>query len=219
MVAVCTLGRVRIEHEIAMMSHTWPNGYARQLSCIKGYSTCDARNLHMQIAKDEGVKYVMFWDDDIAPRWQSATSFMLAAMEEIEEIDVLGGVYPRRVKGFPEPIVFRKGKVWWGWEDEGIHPVQATGTGFTMIRLSSLEKMDVPTYDIELDDGTTKTVTKYFAEVRKKNNQVISDDFYFSDLCADAGLKWYVIGKVVCDQYGDDGQVYSVEDAKIKVSA
>lgn len=216
MVAICTLGRVRVEQEIALLSHTWPNGISRQLSTIKGFSTCDARNLHVQIAKDEGVKYLMFWDDDIAPRSQSAVSLMVSAMEQIEDIDILGGVYPRRLKDFPEPIVVREGKTWWGWEDGGIHPVQITGTGFTLIRVAALDKIQVPTYDIELEDKTSKTVGKYFAERLGKNQ--ITDDFYLGDLCSEFGVRWFVAGQIICDQYGDDGHVYSVEDAKVGIA-
>lgn len=206
-IAVCTLGTVRIEHELAMAGALMPFGRERRLAVIMGIPTIDARNLACRMAVEAGAEYLMFWDDDVVPRDKTAVQHMIGVMEHLPTIDVLGGVYPRR-GAVPQPIVVREpgAGTWWGWEEGGIHPVYMTGTGFTVIRLASLGRIDAPEYELQ----NKERVRRYFDAAHG-----YSDDFYFADLCADAGLKWCVAGAVVCDQYDLDGTCYTVERAKI----
>lgn len=205
-VAVCTLGQVRIEHEMAMANAKMPMGMERRLSVIMGIPTVDARNLAVKMAMDAGAKYLLFWDDDVVPRDRNAVLHMVNVMEQLP-IDLLGGVYPRR-GAIPEPIVVKEegGGVWWGWEEGGVYPVYMTGTGFLLIRMESLERVQSEPY--ALTDGTQ--VNRLFSA-----EHGYSDDFQFADLAAENGLKWCVAGSVVCDQIDLDGTHYTIERAKI----
>ena len=206
-IAICTLGKIRIEHETAMTSHAWPMGRVQHRIVLKNGSVCNARNAAVQIARDEGFGYLMFWDDDVIPKNTQSVQVMLNAMDQHEEIDIIGGVYPRR--GTNEPIVLkeRNGGAWWGWKDGEAEKVFLTGTGYTIFRMDVFTKLDAPVYDIN-----GMIAREFF-----KFTDEMTDDFYLADIVEKAGLEWYCAGGVVCDQIEINGTRWEIEKAEIKV--
>lgn len=209
LIACCTLGKIRVEHEMAVIYQVFPLGRTAKYRVFMGMETTAARNWACQEAKKEDSEYLLFWDDDMLPHSKSAVAALATAMTQNPEIDVLGAVYPMRRAAAPEPIVIKTpgDGVWWGWEDGGIHRVHMTGTGYTMIRVSALERIPGEEY------FTTRGVTGGDSAGH------MSDDQTFAQLCAEHGLSWYVHGGVVCDQIDIEGQRFRVEDARIAVSA
>lgn len=220
-IACCTLGRIRVEHEMAVLHHAFPLGRTAQFRIFMGLTTVDGRNWAVKEAIDLDAEYLLYWDDDMIPRSPSAVDAVVTPMAQNPDIDIVGAVYPMRRKGAPEPIVIKeKGcGVWWGWQDGGLHPVYMTGTGFTAIRVASLKQLDVETYSS--DDGKL-TLPRVFGRKQISDGENVgrmADDEYLAELCAQAGLSWYVAGNVICDQIDLDGRVYRVEDARVAVPA
>lgn len=217
-IVTATLGTVRIEHETGMLNHIYPIGRRFDRIIITGQSILDARNLAMYMAEKEGFSFLFFWDDDVIPQSPSAFGLIMAAFDARPEADVVGGVYPRRGL-LTDPIVIKEpgAGVWWGWK-EGIpytiHKVYMTGTGFMGVRMSSMRKLDLPTYIVG-DQGKNIEVRRYFDNTERAR----TDDFFFADLCMDNNLNWYVAGGAICDQIDLDGTLYRVQNAEIKVGS
>lgn len=197
LIATCTLGPVRIEWTVAALAQTLPLWRTFKRTVIVGKTTIDARNMAVKQAQEEGFDYLLFWDDDVVPHDKLAVQHLLAVIDADDSIDLVGGIYPRKVT--MEPIVAKdneeKSGVWWGWRDGHAEQVYMTGTGFLIIRVASLAK--IPVTDgryFEIDDRTT-------------------DDFFFADWCKATKLKWYAAGNVVCDQIDLDGRLHEVEKA------
>jgi len=221
MTAVCTLGTVRSEWATRLALMLPPMGRMRLVTEVLGYEgVSHARNVAMHMVFNKEVThpetglpadfdYLMYYDDDIVPRSRAALQMLVSAMDQNSEIGVIGGVYPRRGE-LPEPIVVHEpGKgAWWGWKDGGLHRVYMTGTGFTVIRLSAVRDLAVPTYKTE--DGTE--IRAFFIEDAQGG-----DDFRFADLCMAADIPWYVHGSVQCDQIDRDGTWYRLEKAEVLV--
>jgi len=210
-IGICTLGIVRIEHEIMMLSTGMPLGQAQAFIAVKGYSIQDARNIAWNLAEGQGWEYFMFWDDDVVPLTGGTVEMLLETMEQNPVIDILGGVYPAR-QGIAAPIVTLEphGRPWWGWEDGGIHKVWMTGTGFTMYRMSSIKKIETSTKTFETKKGPWE-VRQYF------NLEDGTDDFALAVEAEKAGLTWYVHGGIVCDQIEPTGIRYEVKNARQRI--
>ena len=205
-IATPTLGVARTQWGLAVGGHTWPIGRNRSHIAIMNMTTVGARNLAIYMAlRDEKFDFLMFWDDDIIPRTVHACIDLVSTMAQHDEIDILGAVYPRRHEP-PEPIVVKEDGhgAWWGWKDGGLHEVYLTGTGFTLMRCSSLRKLVVPK---EMAVGGEE-LGVYF-----DTQEGFSDDFWFARIAREQGLKWYVHGGVVCDQVDLNGKRWQVEDA------
>lgn len=208
---VCTLGKVRIEHEIMMLSTGMPLGQAQAFVVVKGYGIQDARNIAWAAAEGQGWEYFMFWDDDVIPITNATVETLLETMEQNPEIDILGGVYPAR-QSIPAPIVTIEpyGKPWWGWEDGGIHKVWMTGTGFTMYRMESIKKLTPPTKAFKGKSGPWE-IKEYF---RLEDG---TDDYVLARDAEAAGLTWYVHGGVICDQMELDGRRWEIKNARQRI--
>jgi hypothetical protein len=202
LIAVCTLGKVRAEWATSLAIMKPVTGRPYELTLIQGMTTIDARNVAMALAVERESEYLVFYDDDMMPRDSDAVLNLVSAMERYPDIDVLGGVYPRR-RSVPDPLVFKEenGGVWWGWEDGQIHEVYMTGTGFMCIRM---ERMAFPVETYELRDGI---IPRFFDRTVDK-----TDDFYFADLCKANGRRQFVHGKVICDQMNIDGTRYAIAE-------
>lgn len=213
-VAVCTLGRVTIEHELTILSQTWPLGHAREYAVMKGYTIQDARNLAVRDAEMHGSDFLTFYDDDMLPRSADALMRLLNAIVQNPKIDVLGAVYPRRTE-VPEPVVERKqGEgAFWGWEDGRLHRVWMVGTGFTIYRMKALDRIkDVPVDQLKAADSEDPVDCRRIFEIT-----TTTDDFAFAVSARKSGIKQYVHGGVLCDQIALNGQRWRVEDARVKV--
>lgn len=213
-IAICSTGLVRIEHEIALVQMRYPLARkCRVLAVVNNHGVSVARNMAVKKALMDDTEILVFWDDDIIPRSNTAIRRMVEVMTQNPEVDVLGGVYPVR-SDTPEPIVVKApGEgVWWGWQDGGVHEVYMTGTGFTAIRLARLA--DLPA---EQGDEWGNDLIVYFAEEAREGG--ISDDFYFAALCARGGLRWFVDGSTVCDQIDRvTGDLFSVEKSLVSIA-
>lgn len=206
-IATPSLGLARTQWGLALGGHTWPVGRNRSHMGIANMTTCGARNLaiYMAIRNEGQYDYLMFWDDDVIPRTLTACINLVAVLDQREEVDIIGAVYPRR-KEPPEPIVVKdEGHgTWWGWKDGNIHEVYLTGTGFTVFRTSALRKLVVP---------KTMSVGGEELGVYFDTQEGFTDDFWFARICKEQGLSWWVHGGVVCDQVSLDGKRWQVSDA------
>lgn len=207
LLATPTLGQVRIEHEIAYSQCVLPMGKLLVRMAWIGMPIEDARNAAVLEAEEHGYEYLMFYDDDIVPENNDAIRLLHATMLQNPHIDILGGVYPRRGT-YPEPIVFsgENEGVTWCWKDGGVHQVYATGTGLTMFRVESLQKVKCESYRM----GNGRSAKKYF-----ELGPDVTDEFTFAKKSTPADLTWYVHGSVIADQINLDGRRFSVRDAVI----
>lgn len=235
-ITTITLGQVRIEHETAMLNHVYPIGRRFERVMIIGQSILDARNLALHMAEKENWSFVFFWDDDIVPQSPAAFGLIMAGFDALPQADVIGGVYPRRGV-LTDPIVIKEpgAGVWWGWKhvaceghDEHVedcedcrkaaiyamHKVYMTGTGFMGVRMSSMLKLDLPTYTIGDKGKNVHGVRRYFDNTINAR----SDDFHFADLMLLNDMNWYVAGGAICDQIELDGTLYRIQDAVPKVA-
>lgn len=202
LIAICTLGKVRAEWATNLAIMKPVSGRPYELTLIQGMTTVDARNVAMALAFERESEYLIFYDDDMLPRDPDAVLKLVSTMERYTDIDVLGGIYPRR-RSVPDPLVFKEegGGVFWGWEDGKIHEVYMTGTGFMCLRMS---RMDIPVKMYQLQDST---LGRFFDRTDDK-----TDDFYFADLCKENGVRQFVHGGVVCDQMNLDGTRYAIPE-------
>lgn len=214
---------VRIEWAMGLKGMMMPMGRAVTTTVIGGHSINDARNLAFESAFAGGAEFLFMYDYDVIPRRHDALSRILAAMDLNPDVSVMGGVYPRRTRGEPEPIVIAEpgGGVSWDWEDGELHDVHFTGTGFTCFRLDDFDKIrdDLIEYKYEgaQHDGRVGPCWLYCGPTR--DGVLVTDDGYLGNVCAEHKLRWVVHGGVVCDQIDLDGYIYRVEDAKPKVIA
>lgn len=207
LIATPSRGAVRVEWATALRIQAQPTGLDWAIITVQNMTCDDARNTAVQLAKDENFEYLLFYDDDIVPRDDMAIIRLVNALKQHGEIDVIGGVYPRRYS-VNEPIVVKEEGhgVWWGWDDGNVHPVYMTGTGLMLLRMSRLP--EVETY--VSPEGTE--MGRYFHHVERE-----TDDLYFAAICAHTGRKWYVHGGVTAAQMDLDGRIYDFEDARQKL--
>ena len=212
-VAICTIGKIRIEHELAMLAQNWPLGHGRGFSAPRGYGIQDARNIAVKDAETQGADAIMFYDDDMIPTSPNALMKLITAMDQNPEMDVIAGVYPRRTD-VPEPVVEKESGqgAFWGWEDGEIHQVWMVGTGFTLYRMSAFDKLDVPTDKIQPVEYEEAVECRRIFEI-----DTGTDDFHFAMAAQKVGIKQYVHGGVICHQIGLDGETWKVSDARVRV--
>ncbi len=210
LLAVPTRGVVRCEWATGFRIQAQPTGLSWDMINIMGHTCDDARNVSVQVAKDAGHEFLMFFDDDMIPYDELCFARLINGITQHPEIAALGGVYPRRY-GTMEPIVVKNEAdgVWWGWEDGNIHRVHMTGTGFTIFRMSSLP--EVETYSAP--DGVE--IGRYFGH----NEYGGTDDVRLALIFKEQELGWYVHGGVKARQIDIDGKVYDFENAKELVTA
>ena len=106
---------VRIEWAMGLKGTMMPMGRAVTTTVIGGHSINDARNLAFESAFADKAEFLFMYDYDVIPRRQDALSRILAAMDLNPDVSVMGGVYPRRTRGEPEPIVIAepdRGRFW-----------------------------------------------------------------------------------------------------------
>ena len=195
MVVVCSLGQVRIEWAISFALHPSPFGIGRHTLFVPNKTTVEARNYGVNAAWQTKAKYLMFWDDDMIPQDRFALERLYTTMSHNPQIDVIGGVYPIR-RDIASPIVIKDRDAtepYWGWQDGKAHKVFMTGTGFMMIRMDSFKGIDLPWFD---------------------DSNLLSDDYFFADICMEKGKSVYVDGSVVCDQMNLDGKRFNVNAAR-----
>lgn len=214
-IAVCTLGQVRAEWAVGLASMHQSTGRVQQLSLIRNMGIADARNFAVALADSMEADYLLFWDDDMIPRLTDASKRLITTLDQHEEIDVVGAVYPMR-RAVSEPCVVQvKGKgCYWGWQDGMAHPVYMTGTGFMAIRLSALRKTTPEPYQVE-----HTTLGRYFHIEEDGQGGLTTDDFWFAEYCKHWDIQQYVHGGVLCDQIDrETGEMIRVEEAMVAVA-
>lgn len=201
-VATPTLGLVHIDWAMMLRYQNLPANVATSLFRVKGFNVADARNLCIYHARNVNAKYMMYYDDDVVPRDAFGIMMLYQAIVNRDEIDILSAVYPARFKP-PIPIVFKEpGEGSWdGWRDGGIHKIWMGGTGFSIIRMSSLQKINAP---MRVINGIL--MEDFFGDL------MTTDDNHFAQLAKQSDFSWYVHGGVIADQIDKDGKVYCVDD-------
>ena len=111
-----------------------------RLDIITSCYVHDARNKMVDRAVASGSTHLLFVDSDI--------SFPKDAVQKLiaQDKDVIGGMYNRREEGNLPTILMEEGdKLVIPNDPPGkTFPVFATGTGFMLIKLASLEKVEYP---------------------------------------------------------------------------
>lgn len=198
----CTLGKVRVEWVTNLMTYRKLIGMKTQHKFVRDYAITDARNLAIHEATHDGSDYLLFWDDDIVPHFNTASAQLIVSMQAHPEIDVIAGAYPPR-RDITEALVSKEeGKgMWWGWLDGKIHKVFFVGSAFMAIRLASLAKIEVPTYNI----GDMPVKEWFYAD------EEITDDFYFARMCKKHDLGVYIHGGVTASQVDIEGNWFHID--------
>ncbi len=202
-----TLGMMRVEVAMAMQKAVFPMSIVRTIGTIKGRTTSEARNLAMKTVYADKIEFLMFWDDDIIPHDVAAPAKLMNVMLNNPQVSAVGAVYPRKIATTREPIVFKdRGETaWWGWRDGRVHEVYMSGTGFMILRVNDIAKMEVEAVDI----GGDEKIPDLFRTTEEDDLRQ-TDDFYFAELCYRNKKRIFVHGGVLCEQIEKNGQVFQV---------
>jgi len=190
-----------------MVSQVWPAMTSVYWLPLIGMEVGEARNQIIYAAKKTGLKYVLFWDDDVIPP-AFCCHHLVTLMEMNPHVSVLGGVYP--TKSFPPaPLVYKDWATSWDWKVGEFFPVTMTGMGMTLIRLADLDRLDVEEYPA-IVGGEHAKVRRYFHTGKGINlkpgmleHTGWTEDAYFATKVQEAGLNWYCDASVhtICQHY------------------
>jgi SAM-dependent methyltransferase len=215
------LGLPSVGHHSTLFTNSlramaFPNLMQWEDCCIVGDNVDRARNLICHYAITRGAKYLCFLDEDVIAPPNSFTE-LLYQMENHPEIDVLNGVYS--TKSYPPtPLVYKEWGAgpYYGWKLGELFQVKSAGMGLTVIRVASLQKMDVDVYDDAWPTGEIcQNVRRYFFEgytYDEEGNSIFwSEDQYFYKRADEAGLSVWVDGRIIAQHYNErDKRLYLV---------
>jgi len=170
----------------------YPHGMAWEKKFLPGYTYDEARNRLVEYAKELGVDYLFFLDDDILMP-QFALLELYNAMVG-GNLDIVAGYYYQKMN--------KRMPTWGHRLEDGKHIVpeveSATslvpcnwviGTGCMLIRMSVFDKIKKPYFNM-IYDG--------------KERMTVGEDCYFITKCEASGIKSYIHPKVKCGHISYD---------------
>lgn len=192
-----TLGMVPIEFVTAFGRLQMPVNALSGSLIVKGMEVGYARDYAVREALnlENRPEYIFFLGDDMLPPWDGLVSLHKAM--ETQEWDIVSGLY--YWKGDPPtPLTWRKSQV--GPLLPGVHfelgeivDVDVTGMDFTLIKLSSLERMKV--FHGGGDEFRWFRSGPDLLKMKDSNGEWIqkvtqfTEDVWFCDLAKEAGLR------------------------------
>ncbi len=168
------------------MVFIYPHGIAWDKKFLYGYTYDEARNRLVEYAKEIGVEYIFFLDDDILMPQFGLLELYNSMV--INDLDIVGGYYyqklPNRMPTWGHSLPDKRHTV---PEVEGQNkPVECNWvipTGCMLIRMSVFDKIEKPYFNMIYDGGSKMTV---------------GEDCYFITKCNSVGIKTYINPKVKC---------------------
>jgi hypothetical protein len=150
---------VPLEYAIHLGVDQIPANMPKHFVCLAGFDRrYDAYNYAVGSARAHGYSYLLLWDQAVVPLHQDSLLRMVQAFHDFPRMDVISGVQEER---------------------NHINRVGRSDTAFMLIRLGSLDRAAVPSYE-----AFGAEVPQFFT----------ADDAEFARICETAGIKWYEHG-------------------------
>ena len=193
MIGIPTLGRpVPLQWALNFKSMSPPINFNCDFNIVFGKEIGFARNELAKAALKRGCKYLFFLGDDVV-----APSFTLQQliyrMENIPNVDVVGGVYCSKSTP-PAPLVFDgngKGS-YWDWKIGEFFKCTGLGMDCTLIRTELFERIPEPWFKTVKDDN--------FLDGENRVEEW-TEDLYFLKKAADVGAGIYCDASVICEHW------------------
>lgn len=193
-------GQCPIDMIDAIAFQAWPTNFTYHLVKCFGQQTAEGRIDVIKQARERGVKYVWFIDDDTVPPHE-AGRMLLYLLENHGpsvggKVMVAAGVYCLRGTP-PECLVYReRGEgPYWGWKVGEKFKAWGAGTGCMMINLEVFDHLPEP----------------WFKTCTENSLDRWSDDLYFCSLLDQAGFELMIDGSILCHHYDmQSGIVYQL---------
>lgn len=190
LIGIPTLGRpVPLNWALSFKSLNPPINYNTIFQIINGNAVDIARNEMCRIAIEKGCKYIFFLGDDVVVPNHTLRQ-LIYRMDNDPSIDVVGGVYC--VKADPAyPLVFRGygNGSYWDWKIGEFFEVTGLGMDCTLIRVSSLAKMEKPYFKTVQNDQYLDAIN---------NAESWTEDLYFFNKL---NGKVFCDGTVICEHW------------------
>lgn len=121
----------------------------------KGTYLSQNRQMLVQEARKLGCEEILFIDSDMA-----CSSEHVARIRS-HDVDVVGGVYPKKRSGKPEWLLHLLD---FGWDQPGndLHEVNDIAAGFLRIRMSVFDRLDAKFLERRYQNGGEPPQTEYF---------------------------------------------------------
>ena len=174
MVAIPTTDYVHVNFALALASLVMSTKTQISIQVGRGSSICQNRNALVHQAKKEGVKFIMFIDNDM-----SFPGFAVDRLVQIAEdkgLDIIGCNYLFKAPPHQWMVVPKKGCEAF----QAIEEVDRLPTGMMLVRMSVFEKIEPPyfTYQGYVTDDGMATVS--------------SEDYYFCDRAREKGIQAWI---------------------------
>jgi hypothetical protein len=185
-IGIASSGRATcVPWALALATQSYPVGTGLAYMNVVGTTIDAARNEMVKAARNAGLKYLWFLDDDTEPPVDAARKLMyLLDQEEAKASNVVaaGGIYCVK-QDPPCPLVFASPGAGphWKWKVGDVFPVWGIGTGCLLIRVDVFDKIEEPWFKTTSEPGFTET-----------------DDLYFCEKLAKAGYGVLGHGGVLC---------------------
>ena len=185
-----------IPPDVMFAYHTMvhPMNYNNMVMQIKGQPIDKARNQFAEQAISSNVRYLFFWDEDVACPPQTIPE-LIYKMEHHPEAAVIGGIYC--LKRHPaEPLVFRGNGngPYWDWKAGEFFEISGIGMGCTMIRVDVFRDLKKPWFS---------TYHNYKPMMDGESGvEAWSEDLWFCDRVVKTN-KWkiYADASLICAHY------------------
>jgi len=178
----------------AFHSMAMPMNYNVMHLPIPGKPVDEARNIAAHHAKVNDVKYIFFWDEDVACPGQTIPE-LVYKMEHTPDAAVIGGVYCLK-RNPAEPLLFRGNGngPYWDWKAGEFFEVSGIGMGCTMIRVDVFDDLKKPWFKTQNDYSRMMEGTGGL--------EMWTEDLWFCKRVTDTG-KWkvYVDTSIICGHY------------------
>ncbi len=203
MVAIPTLGRpVPLQWALNFKSMNPPINYNCDFNIVYGKEIGYARTSLAKAAIDRKCKYLFFLGDDVvAP--PHALRQLIYRMENMGEIDIVGGVYCAKADP-PAPLVFKGDGAgsYWDWKIGEFFECTGLGMDCTLIRTEIFSRIEEPWFlTVDKDahiDGSPKV-------------EAWTEDLYFLKKVRDVGGKIFCDASVICEHHDVySGRVYNL---------
>ena len=189
-------GSCPVEMVPALSLQSWPTNTNITFATVYGMETDQGRINAVLKAREEGLKYIWFIDDDTVPPPDAGRQLLYTLEQKGPphgKAMVAAGIYVTRSSP-PEPLVFTEQGAGphWNWKVGDVFRVWGAGTGCMMVNLEVFDHIPEPWFKT--------TMESHYRE---------SDDLYFCDKVAKAGFEVWANGKVLCHHYDmERGTVY-----------
>ena len=193
MIGIPTLGRpVPLQWALNFKSMNAPINYNVDFNIVYGKEIGAARDGLAQAALDRKCKYLFFLGDDVVAPPHTLRQ-LIYRMENMPEVDVVGGVYCAKADPAAPLVFIENGQgSYWDWKVGEFFECTGLGMDCTLIRTSLFEKIPKPWF---------LTVDKDHFIDAKPNLESWTEDLYFLKKVRDAGGRIFCDASIICSHH------------------